>query len=51
MNMEMTLCRPCAEKLKRGYKVQELKGKTEKITCAECRCRRYGLKYKVEEKL
>lgn len=41
-----TLCKPCAVGLShQGKRLKALPGKTEKITCAECGRRRYGLVY------
>lgn len=47
--MEQTLCRPCAEEIRRTRKIKALTGKAVKITCGECGRRRFGLTYEVEE--
>ena len=43
----LELCRPCAEnRKKKGQRlVLAYHGVNEKITCADCRRRRYGAKY------
>ena len=49
--MNRTLCRPCAEKLKQHKQVRFVSGgRDNKITCAECGCRRYGALYDVRRK-
>ncbi len=50
MTRQETLCRPCAEWLKtQGWKLTP-RGRSEKIDCAICYCRRYGKLYdEVEE--
>ena len=45
-----TLCKPCAISLERDHKLKALPGRTEKITCAQCNRRRYGLAYEVTKK-
>ena len=44
---ELRLCRPCAERLKAGFRVEPLEGRTEKNNCAECGKRRYVAAYRV----
>ena len=49
--MEMTLCKPCSlGMVADGKKVKQVAGRCEKITCAKCGRRRYGIKYDVTEK-
>ena len=49
--MEMTLCKPCAMGMVAdGKKIKQVAGRCEKITCASCGRRRYGIKYDVTEK-
>ena len=45
--MTIELCRPCAEKRKQqGQRlVLAYHGVNKKVTCADCRRRRYGAKY------
>lgn len=44
--MEKALCKPCAVALsRRGWKLKAHAGRSEKITCEECRRRRYGVTY------
>ena len=46
--MIKVLCRPCAEALKAaGKTVKTENGRCEKITCAECGRRRFGITYDV----
>ena len=46
--MKKALCRPCMEDLiRKGRTVREIAGRREKITCAVCGRRRYGLTYEV----
>lgn len=46
--MEMLLCKPCAVDLEeRGKTVKAAGGRREKITCAQCRRRRFGGTYEV----
>lgn len=50
VNREMELCVPCAEELKAGYSVRKIGNIRNKITCENCRRRRYGNRYAVESK-
>lgn len=50
VNREMELCVPCAEDLKTAYSVQKTGNIRDKITCENCRRRRYGNRYMVESK-
>lgn len=46
--MVKLLCKPCAKALEaRGKTVKEIGGRCEKITCAECGRRRFGVQYNV----
>lgn len=45
-----TLCKPCAIAMAQGHKLKAQPGRAEKITCARCDRRRYGLAYEVTEK-
>lgn len=48
---EMTLCVPCAMKLGKTHRLKKVKEwADEKITCDECRRRRYGSTHEVTEK-
>lgn len=46
-----TLCVPCAVRLAEHYDVRQTGRKSEKITCEECRKRRYGYAYTVAKKM
>lgn len=47
----MNLCKPCAMGLvAEGKSVKQIAGRCEKITCAKCGRRRYGVTYEVAEK-
>lgn len=48
--MRRTLCTICALRLADAYDVRKIVGKTEKITCDECKRRRYGGAYLIEKK-
>ena len=49
--MKMTLCKPCSLGLAAGGKsVKQVPGRCEKITCAQCGRRRYGVTYEVTGK-
>lgn len=49
--MEKTLCKPCAMGLVAdGKKIKQVSGRCEKITCAQCGRRRYGVRYEVTDK-
>lgn len=51
MNEKMDLCVPCAAKLKEKFNVKKVHENVDvKITCAQCRRRRYGATYGVSEK-
>lgn len=46
--MKKTLCKPCAIALEeKGKTVKPAGGRCEKITCAECGRRRFGIAYEV----
>lgn len=46
--MKKILCKPCAVSLAdRGKTVKPAGGRCEKITCAECGRRRFGVAYEV----
>ena len=46
--MKKALCKPCAIALeKKGKTVKPASGRCEKITCAECGRRRFGITYEV----
>ena len=46
--MKKELCKPYAVALsRRGTRLVALPGKSDKITCAQCGRRRYGLTYEV----
>lgn len=46
--MKKLLCKPCAVALEaRGENVKPASGRCEKITCAECGRRRFGILYDV----
>lgn len=46
--MKKLLCKPCALALaSRGKTVEPAAGRSEKVTCAECGRRRYGITYEV----
>ena len=45
-----SLCRPCAESAGDRYDLRARPGKSEKITCAICGRRRYGIAYEVRRK-
>lgn len=47
--MKKELCKPCAVAMsKRGIKLTQATARTDKITCAECGRRRYGIAYEVD---
>ena len=49
--MKMNLCKPCAMGLVAERKsVKQVAARCEKITCAQCGRRRYGVTYEVTEK-
>lgn len=49
--MKQTLCKPCAIEIqKQGKTVKPADGRCEKITCAKCGRRRFGITYEVEER-
>lgn len=51
MNVEMTLCKPCAMGMvASGKMVKHVAGCSKKITCANCGRRRYGVSYEMIEK-
>lgn len=46
MPKEIELCTPCAEKMKDGYRLQQLpRPVNNKITCSMCGKRRFGATY------
>lgn len=46
MPKEIELCTPCAEKMKEGYRLQQLlRPANNKVTCGLCGKRRFGAKY------
>ena len=45
-----TLCRPCAEKIGEFYEITRIITKVEKVTCDECKRRRYANKYRLGKK-
>lgn len=47
---QKTLCKPCAIAMAQDHKLKALPGRTDKITCARCERRRYGLAYEVTKK-
>ena len=48
--MKKLLCKPCAKALEAGGKtVKQAGGRSEKITCAECGRRRFGVSYDVTD--
>lgn len=48
--MKQTLCKPCAIEIQQqGKIVKPAGGKCEKITCAICGRRRFGIIYEVQE--
>ena len=50
--MTKLLCKPCAKALEAGNKtVKPAGGRCEKITCAECGRRRFGVLYDVTGRL
>ncbi len=51
-NKKITLCLPCKIALEAAgaYELVPEPGATEKITCDECRRRRYGKEYTVKKK-
>lgn len=51
-NMKKELCRPCAVELAaKGKTVKPAGGRSEKITCAQCGRRRFGVTYDVTGRL
>lgn len=47
----MDLCKPCSLGLAAdGKNVKQVPGRCEKITCAQCGRRRYGVTYEVTDK-
>ena len=50
--MKKTLCKPCAVEIaaRKDREVQQLPGRSEKITCDKCGRRRFGLPYEVKRK-
>lgn len=51
MHKTVTLCVPCAEKMKSGYTVtRKVRSKDEKVSCALCGRRRYGATYEITRK-
>lgn len=46
MPKEIELCTPCAEKMKEGYRLQQLpRPANNKVTCGLCGKRRFGATY------
>jgi len=50
--MKKNLCKPCAVEIaaRKDREVQQLPGRSEKITCDKCGRRRFGLPYEVKRK-
>ena len=48
--MELELCVPCAFAMQEAFTVTKIANKREKITCRNCRRRRYGGVYKIANK-
>lgn len=49
--MKMQLCKPCALGMSADYKkLKPAGGRCEKITCAACGRRRFGVAYEVTER-
>ena len=49
--MEKYLCKPCAVAMvSSGKKIKQVAGRCEKITCAQCGRRRYGVRYEVTDR-
>lgn len=49
--MKMQLCRPCAMgMLADNKKLKQESGRSEKITCAKCGRRRFGVTYEITER-
>ena len=48
--MKKVLCKPCAVEIaaRKDREVQQLPGRSEKITCDKCGRRRFGLPYEVK---
>jgi len=47
---EQDLCKPCAVAMAQAHSLKRQSGKADKITCASCGRRRYGLTYEVTKK-
>lgn len=48
--MTAELCKPCAIKMAdKGVSIKPAGGRCEKITCAECGRRRFGISYQISE--
>lgn len=51
MNRQLKLCGRCAGLLQEGYSLKKIAGGVDnKITCENCRRRRYGATYELSKK-
>ena len=49
--MRLELCVPCAVKLAETRELKKTAHRRNKLTCAECRRRRYGSEYEVGRRI